>query len=179
MTRQKDKKNESSFPVGKAKAIGQGIALRYELSGAGWATLSLNVNGQHDTYLVSYLHDSLTQLVEAAIGLLSQQWSEGLVVFMDEPGELQLSLKRQEDLLSITATWYTDWASWNMSSTHKELFTTTTTTRHFTTEVKKILDELYVKHGERGYKEQWDRADFPMRAYEKLAKLLKNEEVRR
>lgn len=156
------------------KGVDSSFAMQYNLNGAGWATFLVTADNQQHTFAVSYLHDSLEQLAGTVIHILSDQSSEGLVVFMDEPGELQLSLKRLDNgLLRVTGTWYTDWASWNMSSTHKVLFTLLTTAQYFAEEVKNLLDDIYTRYGGNGYKERWLEAEFPAHAHSKLAKLLK------
>ncbi len=66
----------------------------YELDGAGWATARIDHGNVSVDMTASYLHDSLRELANAVFRISRALTAEQRVVFMDEPGEHQLTLRR-------------------------------------------------------------------------------------
>ena len=111
---------------------------------------------------VSYLHDSLRELAEAARALAFGANSVR-VVFMDEPGEVQLFLTRAGDTLHYEARWFDDWSSWGMhpADRFRVVFTGVTSVRRFVGEVRSQLEFILRDYGLAGYKQKWVENDFP------------------
>jgi hypothetical protein len=153
-----------------------GFTLTYELEGAGWATARIQDGDSHMDVTVSYLHDSLRELAEAACALLSGAHS-ARVVFMDEPGEIHLVLDRVDDVLRCEARWFEDWSSWGMhpADRFKVVFSGVTTVHRFVGEVRKELEALLREHGLSGYKAKWVEHDFPDDLLSELRQVTKTE----
>lgn len=78
------------------------------------ATVTLQCADQRVEMTASYLHDSLRDLASAARALVGGA-AEVRVLFMDEPGEHELILRRAgEDAVEVEVLWYDDWKSWKM-----------------------------------------------------------------
>jgi hypothetical protein len=139
-----------------------GFKLTYYLEGAGWATARIQDGDTHVDITVSYLHDSLRDLAEAARALAFGA-TFARVVFMDEPGEVQLVLHRDDDSLAYEARWFDDWSSWGMhpADQFEVLLSGVTTVRRFIGEVRSQLEALLREHGTSGYKDKWVESDFP------------------
>lgn len=153
-----------------------GFKLTYNIEGAGWAMARIQDGEVHLDVTVSYLHDSLRELAEAARALASGADS-ARVVFLDEPGEVQLVLQRTEDALRYEARWFDDWSSWGMhpADQFKVVFSGVTTVRRFTGEVRSQLEILLRNHGTAGYKQRWIEHDFPEELLTQLRELSKTE----
>jgi hypothetical protein len=146
-----------------------GFKLIYDLEGAGWAMMRIQDGDRHLDVTVSYLHDSLRELAEAARALLFGADS-ARVVFMDEPGEIQLVLNRADDGLRYEARWFDDWNSWGMHppDQFEAVFSGETTVRRFVGEVRSQLKAVFESHGVRGYKEKWGSHEFPQELLREL-----------
>jgi hypothetical protein len=139
-----------------------GFSLTYDLEGAGWAMARIQ-DGEHKVdATVSYLHDTLRDLGEAACAMRDEAES-ARVVFMDEPGEVQLLLARHDDVLDYELRWFDDWNSWGMHPDDKfqTIFRGSMTVARFCDEVRKELEALLAEHGEDGYKQKWLEHEFP------------------
>ena len=139
-----------------------GFSITYDLEGAGWAMARIQ-DGEHKMEAtISYLHDSLRELGEAARALRDGA-DFARVVFMDEPGEVQMLLTRRDHALDYELRWFDDWNSWGMHPDDKfeTIFGGTSTVARFCGEVRKEFDALLADHGEAGYKEKWCEHDFP------------------
>lgn len=141
--------------------------ITYELSEAGWATATISDNKRNVSIEVSYLHDSLKQLIDAAINLKKGTKAES-VVFMDEPGEYHLVLN--DDDKSFSLRQYNDWASWDMYpiDDFKEILKGKLETDVFIKQVLELSDKIFIKYGLDGYKENWVEHEFPYNQYMKL-----------
>ena len=139
------------------------LRLLYDLHDAGWATVTVECDDQKIEMTVSYLHDSLRDLASAARALARNE-TEATVVFMDEPGEHQMILRRISDKdVSLEILWYDDWKSWKMydGPGRRRLFGTTSVGEvrgQVLFELRRLLEE----HGESGYVEKWGEHAFPM-----------------
>ncbi|MBK1827587.1 hypothetical protein [Haloferula rosea] len=139
-----------------------GFSLTYDLEGAGWAMAQIQDGDEKFDITVSYLHDSLRELGEAARALRGGAES-ARVVFMDEPGEIQLLLTSSESGLDYELRWFDDWNSWGMHPDDKfeSVHRGTTTVPRFFGEVLKEFEALLADHGEEGYREKWHESGFP------------------
>jgi hypothetical protein len=146
------------------------LQLNYILDDHGWANLRLTQGGQTVDMTVSYLHDTLAELVTAA-NLLLKGASEAKVVAMDEPGEHLIYLQATDDLyVAVEVRWFRDWASWNLI-TEKEfevVFKADCTIKNFAFEVFATAKAILDNDGLEGYKEKWMRHDFPIDEYRRL-----------
>ena len=145
------------------------LELNYSLNGHGWAILEIDNGEMKIEICVSYFHDSLKNLAESAIKVLTN--NEISVVFMDEPGEHQLLLKKiANNKIEYTLIWYKDWASWHLinEENYEVVLTGTTTLPKYINQVRKILMKIYNEFGEIGYKEKWGKHEFPRSEFEKL-----------
>ena len=75
------------------------LEINYILKDAGWAILEISNGEEILKFDISYLHDSLKNLAESAIEL--QTKNEKSVIFMDEPGENWLVLKKDKNELKF------------------------------------------------------------------------------
>ena len=147
------------------------MIIKYELSGSGWADAQIGEEGSLIDVTVSYLHDSLKELAEAAIKLKSGALSS-TVVFMDEPGEHQLVIERVDDQkIDCELRWYDHWASWNMcpKDQYRVIYKANSDLHSFVMQVQDILEEIYLTIGIDEYKRQWVEHEFPMKELEILA----------
>lgn len=62
------------------------IAIRFQVTGAGWARVEIDVGDEHLEYVVSYLSDALRDLVVAVTQVLEGSPSAALQ-HLDEPGK--------------------------------------------------------------------------------------------
>lgn len=145
------------------------ISINYILNNAGWATVEISNGTEEIKLCASYLHDSLKNLAETAIGLKTK--NEEAVIFMDEPGEYWLILKKKENnLLEYELRWYKDWASWNLihEEKYEVILRGETTVPKYINEVRKNLMQILEEFGTEGYKQRWGEHEFPLNEYEKL-----------
>lgn len=120
------------------------LSLSYILKNAGWAVLEISDGDKTLSFDISYLHDSLKNLAESAIDLKTK--SEKSVVFMDEPGEHWLVLKRDgNNTIKYELRWCEDWANWNLINEGKYLIKLkgVTTLPKYINEVRKNPDSNF------------------------------------
>ncbi|WP_346881765.1 hypothetical protein [uncultured Algibacter sp.] len=143
--------------------------IEYKISGAGWASGKIGNNEKTITMGVSYLHDSLKELAQSAIDIKNAELKT--IVFMDEPGEYILLLKRRNDnIIKYELRWYPDWNSWNLISedNFKLKLKGETTVTKFTNQVRNILIEILKDLTPEEYEEKWINHKFPMDEYKSL-----------
>jgi len=118
---------------------------------------------------VSYLHDSLRELATSVLRLRAGE-SEVKVIFMDEPGEHHLLLKRVGENLNLEVIWFDDWASWKLTPDMKprSLLTVIVPLAEFHYAVTKALAGLLDSFGLEGYKKKWIEHEFPLKEFEAL-----------
>lgn len=146
------------------------MRLRYELRDAGWADVTVGCGQQEVEMRVSYFHDSLRDLAGGARALTLGA-SEVRVVFMDEPGEHELVLRRGSRRgVELELLWHEDWKSWGNATGPANLrLSGTTSVAHVHGQVLSELHRLLQENGEAGYLEKWVEHPFPvaeMRALE-------------
>jgi len=145
------------------------LNLNYILENDGWAIFEID-NGEESVQLnISYLHDTLQNLAESAIALKTK--SEESVIFMDEPGEHWLVLRKDEcNVINYELRFYQNYASWNLVNAENytiKLQGATTLTKYIN-EVRKNLIQIFDEFGTKTYKEKWRKHDFPIKEYEIL-----------
>ena len=138
------------------------MKLHYGLEEAGWATVTVECGTERVEMAASYLHDSLRNLASAVKDLSTTE--SQAVVFMDEPGEHQLLLRRAEDsIVELEVLWFEDWKSWNLSvgpPTRK--LAGSAPLLEVRNQVISELCRLLKENGEEGYRKKWIEHDFPI-----------------
>lgn len=145
------------------------LNLNYILENDGWAILEID-NGEEVLQLnISYLHDSLQNLAASAIDLKTK--FEKSVIFMDEPGEHWLVLKKDDSgTINYELRFYQNYASWNLinSENYTIKLKGATTLSKYINEVRKNLIQIFEEFGAKNYKEKWGKHEFPIKEYEIL-----------
>ena len=141
----------------------------YILHEGGWATANISCGDLTAEMAVSYLHDTLDDLSDAVLAIMDGA-REAAAIFMDEPGEHRLVIRRvSETDVALELRWYKDWASWGLGSCEYEIvLCCSTRIVHLRGQVLSALKALLDEHGAAGYKERWVEHDFP---FERLRQL--------
>ena len=149
--------------------------LSYEEPAHGWTTCQISVEGQRVEMRVSYLHDSLYDLTTAAAALLTGA-PEATVIFMDEPGEHHLILRREAANVSLEVRWFKDWASAGVTSPAEFVVSLAgnVRVRTFGGAVLSVLQRLSSTLGPVAYEERW-HMPFPTQRFEALESLLRGQ----
>ncbi|MEM1098989.1 MAG: hypothetical protein AAGH92_09390, partial [Planctomycetota bacterium] len=136
----------------------------YEVFKAGWARVTFRLDNDIFVAEISYLHDSLRNLAQAALNL-AEGVSEQRVVFMDEPGEHQLRFKRiSDESYEVQLLWFVDWESWGIHSPNdfELIFRTKTSPDAFAKKVHDEMSGILNALGMDTYKKRWHEHDFPV-----------------
>lgn len=146
------------------------LSISYIVEDAGWAEIIISDGDEKIVHDVSYLHDSLRDLAELAIDMRSGA-SIAKAIFMDEPGELQLIVSKDQNQIDFEARWFKDWESWGLSSSsnYEVLLKGQTTVECVISQVTKVLTEIHESIGPQKYKKIWVEHEFPMEQYRKLS----------
>jgi hypothetical protein len=146
------------------------FGIEYKLEEHGWATVVLTDGSNTYDSPVSYLHDSLGELAQMAIDL-KNGIPEVKVVFMDEPGELQLVVQVKEDIAYYEARWFNDWASWNMhpESEYKVVLSGESSPARIVQQISTVLWNIHKNIGPEQYKERWVQHEFPTTIFNQLS----------
>lgn len=156
----------------------------YKLDAAGWATATLGDGNREIAMPVSYLHNSLEQLVGAILAL-SDGREESSVVFVDEPGEHLVLFRRTDgDAVAVEVRWSDDWVRWkwgiwgiddsmenqsvNTQTSYHIVLEASTTVAELRSLVVAAMGRILTQFGVQGYKIKWRAHDFPLELYEKL-----------
>lgn len=145
------------------------IEIDYILEDAGWAIVKISNEYKQIVLSASYLHDSLKNLAESAIELNTKQ--EKTVIFMDEPGEYWLVLKKLDNSkIEYQLRWYEHWASKNLISEekYKLMLSGSTTLPKYINQIRKNLIHIHENIGPVLYKEKWIQYEFPQYEYQLL-----------
>ena len=148
----------------------------YKLHDAGWAEAIAYAQDKSVHMTVSYLHDSLCELADAAKSLIYGADS-AKVVFMDEPGEHQIIFEKKDENVTFEVRWFDDWASWKMypADKYKVVLSGSTTLKRVTGEIFASLKNIHDTHGLKKYIELWVEHEFPINEFNQL-KLLRETE---
>lgn len=143
--------------------------IEYKLDKAGWAFGKIGNSEKEIKFVASYLHDSLLELAQSAIDIKTM--TSKRVVFMDEPGEHILAIKRIDNIrILYELRWYNDWFSWGMYPEDKFVLELSgeTTVPKYINQVRSVLFQLMEKHTEKEYKELWIEHPFPIKEFNEL-----------
>lgn len=151
------------------------FSITYSLENSGWASAQLTTEQKSEQTTISYLHDTLANLTDAALSLLTTPLIPQKVIFMSEPGESQLRLTPERSgSIQVELRRYDDWQSWGMCPEEKYqcLLQTESTALAFALTVQAVLDNLWLTYGPELYKAKWLEHDFPTNQYCELTRLL-------
>ncbi|RZJ63077.1 MAG: hypothetical protein EOO45_22030 [Flavobacterium sp.] len=145
------------------------LEIQFELIGSGWAKFTIVTNKGFTTCEVSYIYDSLKDLIIGAIQLTTD--SSAKTIFMNEPGETVLLLnKLNADDIKLS---FYSCADWDMDLKQCELrFETVTKTQRYLSEISSMANVIMDTYGESEYHEKWVQHPFPIEEYKKLKSLL-------
>jgi hypothetical protein len=146
------------------------MKIKYALRGSGWAEVKFAGCSEIGIGF-SYLHDSLLDLVRAAISL-KEGVQSATALFMAEPGEhLAVLTRGEQSTLNVEVRWFADWASQGLcpSEKYKTVYRDMTTVEEFVSEVLNSMEVLLKLWDLHGYKKQWAEHDFPYKEYRALA----------
>lgn len=141
------------------------------LSGIGWATCTVEVNGQKLEFTASYLTDCLNDFLRSLLLLNSFCVPKDEIriktecEWEGEPEGLVWSFELKENILIINADYYADEFS---KDNTKTLIKTEYPYDDFLMIVLKEIDALIKRHGMIGYREEWHDFDFPLTTFLKL-----------
>jgi hypothetical protein len=118
---------------------------------------------------VSYLHDSLRELAASIVRLRAGE-SEAKIIFIAEPGEHHLILKRVGENVNLEVIWFDDWASWKLTPATEPMsvLAATVPLAEFHYAVTNALAGLLDAFGLEGYKKKWIEHEFPLNEYKRL-----------
>lgn len=152
----------------------------YEVADAGWATLKFLAPQGELAFAVSYLHDSLGDLARLALALHKGS-NRADAVFMDEPGEVHLTVQGDGDALVYELRNYADWASWGITAIddYEVLARAEVARKDLVYSVYLVLDGIYVGMGIEEYKKRWMEHEFPLREYQSLASAIRKRQFAR
>lgn len=138
------------------------MRLSYTVGDAGWADIQIECGGVVIEMAASYLHDSLLDLLSATTAIASGA-QEAKAIFMDEPGEHHLNLRRIDDqCVGIEVRWYDDWQSWGIgSSTSSVVLQCETRLAHLRGQVLSAARKIVEEVGPAEYRARWQEHDFP------------------
>ncbi len=143
--------------------------IEYKLGRAGWAFGKIGNSENEIKFVTSYLHDSLLELAQSAIDIKTM--TSRRVIFMDEPGEYILIIKRMDNIrLLYELRWYNDWFSWGMYPEDKFVLELSgeTTVPKYINQVRNVLFKIMEKHSEKEYKKLWIEHPFPTKEFNEL-----------
>lgn len=142
--------------------------IEYKFNDHGWATICLRNGKKECERSVSYLHDSLNDLVQMAIDLRNGK-TTAQSLFMGEPGELLLVVKVEDDKALCEARWYKDWASWGAQDKEFEVVLSgTNTTDSLVQQISDTLINIHDNIGIEEYEKRWIEHGFPTEKYHLL-----------
>jgi hypothetical protein len=158
-------------PVEYVRGWKTAMRFDYSLEGAGWATATLACGDETISMTASYLHDPLRDMASAALALCRGA-GEATVVFMDEPGEHQLVLRRlEDDVVQVEVFWHDDWTSWGMKRSEPSLVVCgQTRLAQVRGSVHSVLQRIEREEGHDGYKAKWHH-EFPTEESAELGQL--------
>lgn len=152
------------------------MKFKYYLSGIGWATCIVEVNGQVLEFRASYLSDSLDDFLRSLMLLNSLCVPKGEIMsktvceWKGEPARIVWSFELKENnILKITAVYYEDEFDQNNTKT---LIKTEYPYDDFLLMVLIEIDALIKRNGFIGYREKWYDFDFPLTTFLKLNKYI-------
>ena len=145
------------------------MEITYQLGDAGWADARVrDANCSRDISSVSYLSDALGDMAVAAVALVQGARSVRFA-FEHEPGEHRWLLERgEDDLLGISLLWFDDNFPARQDDAGEEVFSCQCRVLDFAGQVLSILASILEQYGVSGYREKWQRHEFPLEAFQTL-----------
>ena len=145
------------------------LSISYIVEDAGWAKITISDGDEEIVNDVSYLHDSLRDLANLAIEMRSGA-NTAKAIFMDEPGELQLVVTKNQNQIDFEVRWFKDWQSWGLTSLsdYDVWLRGEATVQHLVEQVTDVLTQIHKDIGPKKYKEMWVEHEFPLEQYRKL-----------
>jgi hypothetical protein len=147
------------------------MQVRLNLEGHGWLTLSLAHGEQEVELVASYLRDTPRELLEALARLL-RGGSEERIVFLQEPGEWLLRLRKLPGGLLRIEVYGPSEDGPIPEPLGEPVFRQTEPVERFAARVLGEFSRLLREGGEDEYARRWGLAPFPRRAYEALTSAL-------
>ena len=146
---------------------------RLVLQADGWTGLRFSRGNERVEIQFSHVTDAPRQLLEALAALLRGA-AEAEVVFLQEPGEVVLALKRLPgDLLHLKVFRGEDWGRADPSGP-EPVFREKVPLPRFASQVLTEFDRVLREHGEAGYRQALRLYDFPTAAYNEVRALVRD-----
>jgi hypothetical protein len=141
----------------------------YTIGEAGWANAHIECGDSVVDMTASYLHDSLRDLLSATTAIVRGA-REASAIFMDEPGEHHLNLRRLgAEKIEIEVLWYSDWHSRGTgSSIPSAVLRCETRVAHLRGQVLSAARQIIDQLGAAGYRSKWQKHDFPLQQLAEL-----------
>ncbi len=144
----------------------------YKLTGSGWATCALEIDGQAIVTRASYLSDALASLLQSVVDLLKGQ-AEATASFDEEPGEYRWRFQRVDaQHVALRILWFDELWSHAPDEQGRVVFESQCRLRTLAGAVLSASQQLLAEHGFDGYKEKWVEHDFPCELQDELKRLL-------
>ena len=143
--------------------------ISYELRNHGWAIVSLSDGQTTVERAASGLHDSLLDLAQMALSILSGSL-DSTACFLDEPGELQLIVRQNDEKASYEVLWFPDGMRGKTTSRQdiEILLQGMTTGRRIVQQINQVLWKIHEQIEARDYHRRWGK-EFPLHEYQRLA----------
>lgn len=115
------------------------------------------------------LHDSLLDLAQMAISILSGSL-DSTACFLDEPGELQLIVRQNDEKASYEVLWYPEGMRGKTTSRQDSeiLLQGVTTGRRIVQQINQVLWKIHEQFEAGDYHRRWGK-EFPLHEYQRLA----------
>lgn len=149
------------------------VAFNYRLipGTVGWSEAQLQVGQASASLTASDIGDALGDLVRAALAL-ARGAEDARVSWAEEPGEFRWILTRTGQDLMVRVLWFDDGPWSDKPDEHgREVLTATCHLQPFCAALAQGAERVRDEHGETGYREMWDFADFPSQELDALLAL--------
>jgi hypothetical protein len=134
----------------------------------GWAGFTLLTEDVDMNMTISYLYDSLLDLVTSANKAYELAIGEACnVIFMEEPGEYKMTVTKT-DASHVKLSFYYGMEWEPTEEDYIFEIETVVPFKLYASEVYKAANKIFVDMGEEGYLDRWYRHPFPTEALNKL-----------
>lgn len=167
------------------------LKLEYELTGKGWATVSIDNGEQRASHNISYIGPGLEELLEAALGLTKSK-RRTIASFEDEPGENRwvFRLERVGTVFLVISFYDHLFSNPELEEDERELrkredlpeddpddpatvqFAAYVNLQELLQAVCDAAEAVLEKYGAAGYRAEWLEGDFPGEELRKLREYL-------
>ena len=143
--------------------------ISYELRNHGWAIVSLSDGQTTVERAASGLYDSLLDLAQMALSILSGSL-DSTACFLDEPGELQLIVRQNDEKASYEVLWSPEGMRGKTTSRQDSeiLLQGVTTGRRIVQQINQVLWKIHEQFEAGDYHRRWGK-EFPLHEYQRLA----------